>query len=303
MAAPTIVLYHAIAGAETDFEKGLDVLTPPKVFEKHLNYFSKEYDIVDLSTVLSGKMPRRPLLITFDDYYRSVLDVAQSHLKPRGIPAVFFVNSNLVGRDTTSLDNAIAFCVNTVGAAAVCECLGLNTSAASSVGGILQALASRSANERRDARDRLLRRWMPPETILARRLPVLEREHLALLPPLGVELGNHTASHISGRSLRAEEINAELVESREHLEVMSGSHVRSFSLPYGREADLTPPVLKALRDSGHEAIFLVQARSNAFRRDEDVWYRVSLHSERTSALPRKLTWLPLVRSLKDRFLQ
>ena len=81
---------------------------------------------------------------------------------------------------------------------------------------------------------------------------------------------------------------------------MSGQKIRSFAMPYGHEDDLTPPVLEALRRSGHKAIFLVHGRMNTFRPHKDVWYRVSLHNETPDILNRELSYLPMLRTIKKK---
>jgi hypothetical protein len=128
----TVALYHAIVPSESSFERGLGIATRPEVFEAQIAHLAKNYDVVDLDTVLSGKLPRRPLLITFDDFYASVLTFAKSVLKPRGLPSVFFVNPDIVGRDAIGLDNVIAFCVNRFGIKAVCEAANLGSQSISS---------------------------------------------------------------------------------------------------------------------------------------------------------------------------
>ena len=74
--------------------------------------------------------------------------------------------------------------------------------------------------------------------------------------------------------------------------------MRAFSFPYGNQRDATPAVLAALRESGHEASFLVHARSNAQRPAADVFYRTSLSDDPVYRLGLKLGMLPALRSLK-----
>jgi len=51
-----------------------------------------------LALVESGvPLPRRAVLVTFDDCYAELIDVARAVLRPRGIPAVAFAVSGLVG--------------------------------------------------------------------------------------------------------------------------------------------------------------------------------------------------------------
>src|SRR4051812_30862547 len=92
-----VVLYHHIADEESDLVRGLGVTTPPALLESHLDAFAKDYNVVGLDAVLAGDLPPRSLLITFDDAYRSVLDIAAPRLKARSMPAVFFVTAGCPG--------------------------------------------------------------------------------------------------------------------------------------------------------------------------------------------------------------
>ena len=304
MAVLTTILYHSIAPSESDFERGLGVVTTPERFEAHIKYFEKNYDIVDLATILSGQLPKRPLLITFDDFYGSVLTVAKDVLKPRGIPSLFFINPDLVGPNTIGLDNLLAFSVARYGLPAVCDAGGLPSASIRSVYDLIGHVVSQlSSGQRAVLKSAILQSFAPTSDDLLSRCPVVNAPELAECADLGIEIGNHTATHVHGRSLTSEELHCEIVAAREKLESLSGTAVRAFSLPYGSERDLTEPLLAAIRRTGHEAIFLVHARSNIFRKAPDVWYRISLHNEAVSELPLKLTVTPLLRSLKHMLFQ
>ena len=295
----TSVLYHNIAERETDFEVGLGLTTHPDTFEKHLRYYQKNYDIIDLDTLLSGRLPRRALLLTFDDCYRSVLDATRRFLNPRGVPAVFFVNPSLVGGGI-SLDNWIAWAARRHGLSTVTATLGLAADEDATVASVIaKALGRCSAKERRNIRRTLEAAFPISAKELQGRSPMLEVSDIAELGRLGVEVGNHTASHVHCGALNPEEYADELVGAQAALETMSGKAVRSFSVAYGHERDLPAPVLTTLRDSGHQAIFLVHARSNSVRKSHDVWYRVSFRNEDISKLPLKLSVLPVIRTLRD----
>ncbi len=299
MGALTSVLYHAVSPLESDFERGLGVITHPEKFEQHIRYFEKNYDIVDLDTILRGKLPRRPLLITFDDFYKSVLTVAREVLKPRNIPSLFFVNPALLGADTIGLDNLLAFSVNRFGLQAVCETMKIPVQSVQSLDDLLEKIAStKSSAERAQMRSTLLAAFGPAPDDKRTRCPIADPQELLECAELGIEVGNHTSTHVHGRGLKPEELQSEIVKSRQQLAAMCGTDIRAFSVPYGSESDLTEPLLKTLRESGHKATFLVHARSNLLRKAPDIWYRTSLHNEAVSELPRKLTTLPLLRSAR-----
>ena len=90
-----MVLYHHITNRSSSLVDRLAVSTRPTVFEAHMRKMARDYEIVGLDTVLSGSLPRRALLITFDDGYRSFVDVALPVLRRLGLPSVLFVTGSL----------------------------------------------------------------------------------------------------------------------------------------------------------------------------------------------------------------
>jgi peptidoglycan/xylan/chitin deacetylase (PgdA/CDA1 family) len=158
-------------------------------------------------------------------------------------------------------------------------------------------MAKRNATERLEIRDMLLNKFGPPD--LSRRAPLISADDLKELVSLGVEIGNHTMNHVHCRSLTSAEMQTEIVAAKAKLEDLSGSPVRSFSVPYGHHDDLTPEVLDCVRTSGHLATFLVHSRSNWRQPAPDIWYRTSLHHEPAQALRTELKVKPMIRSLKQ----
>ena len=294
-----ICTLHHHVGAEGPFERGLNIASARDAFEAQIDRLERDYDVIDLDTLLAGRLPRRPLLMTFDDAFRSVLDVARCVLAPRGLPAVFFVNPGLVGdsggEEELSLDSTLAWAANTAGLERVCAALGIRPHR--SLGTLIgEEMATRGAEARKKVKAQVLAAFGPPD--LSGRAPLLRKEDLPALRALGVEIGNHTMTHVHCRALSESETEAEVLDAKHRLEALAGGEVRAFSVPYGHERDLTPELLGVLRASGHRAIFLVHARSNGHRPAPDVWYRTSLHDERPKDLPKKLRYMPLLRTLR-----
>lgn len=291
-------LHHHI-GAPTPFEAGIGVSSDRAAFEAQIDWLTTHHDVIDLGTLLSGKLPRRPLLLTFDDTFRSTLEAIREVLAPRGLPSVWFINPGILGDDALALDSALSWAEAEAGLAALCAALDLGPRAHLSEV-VLGDMAKLNASARQAVKARLIERFGPPD--FSARAPLIDAADLADLAGLGVEIGNHTMTHTHCRALTDADTTTEILGARTALEEMSGQTVRSFSVPYGNEADLPPHIATALRDSGHEAIFLVHGRSNRFRPAPDIWYRNSLHSENISRLRREMTILPLARSLKQRLL-
>lgn len=76
---------------------------PEKTFVGYLELLSRsDWSVIDLGAFLEGlenpdSLPPRSVLITFDDGYRSMLEVAEPLLGRFGYPAVVFVPTDFVG--------------------------------------------------------------------------------------------------------------------------------------------------------------------------------------------------------------
>ncbi|MEM8787258.1 MAG: polysaccharide deacetylase family protein [Pseudomonadota bacterium] len=292
------ILYHHI-GAETISERGLGVTTPWAAFQAHLDALEQRFTFVSLEQVISGDLPRNALLLTFDDAYRSVLEAARQLLAPRGIPAVFFVNPGLLGSDGPGIDAQLAFAVNSAGIEAVCKAI--EQQPARDVHDlIMNRMNGLSADAREGVRQRLRAQFGTPD--VTRQAGQLNEEDLAEFAGLGVEIGNHTLRHAVCGALKPNELHAEIIVSQAKLAALTGTRIRSFAVPYGAEACVTPEVLHCLRDTGHEAIFLVHARSNRLRPAPDIWYRQSIENGSVEDIPGPSAVLPVLRSVKARML-
>lgn len=98
----TILGYHKIGepppgGWHTWF------YVPEEIFVGHLSYLREHgWQVIDLPTFFRGitapeSLPERPVLLTFDDGYRSMRTVALPWLLRFGLPAVLFVPTDYVG--------------------------------------------------------------------------------------------------------------------------------------------------------------------------------------------------------------
>jgi hypothetical protein len=116
----------------------------------------------------------------------------------------------------------------------------------------------------------------------------------------GVEIGNHTYTHVHCRTLRQADFAAEIDRNRAELEALSNRLVRAFSVPYGSSKDLTSELAQHLERSGYDAIFLSENAANlhgAGRRRLD---RLSIRGSSPYGIIRDLEILPPLRTLRNR---
>lgn len=87
-----ILMYHSIS----DEDPNNNLLVPPAMFEEQMawleenNFTSMSMDEV-LESMETGKVPKRPVVITFDDGYSDNYTSAFPSLKNHGLKATFFV--------------------------------------------------------------------------------------------------------------------------------------------------------------------------------------------------------------------
>ena len=117
------VLFHHVADSETAFTKGLGISTSRENFESALKFLTRHYTPVRLHDVLSEsdlhRLPLRPLLVTFDDAYASVREVAAPLCKEYDVPAVSFVNATYLDNRRLALDNLVCYVTNVIGLGAI----------------------------------------------------------------------------------------------------------------------------------------------------------------------------------------
>lgn len=299
----TCVCYHEIAARPGAATAGLGITTAPEMFARHLDYFLARYNVVGLDQVLAGELPKRALLITFDDAYRSVLTNAAPQLAERGLPAVMFANSRPIREAFVPLENLLAVAAARLEIGELGKLVSEGRFEARSLSHLIGSYASRlGLDDMRAVSSCVLAKLGLSEANLHGDLGLfLEPGDLPRLLRFGIEIGNHTRSHTRCGVLGSRELDNEIVTAKAELEDMSGQPVKAFSFPWGHESDATPSALKTIRESGHHALFLVHARHNAERPADDIWHRTVMTNEPVRQLPLALEIKPRIRSLVARW--
>jgi peptidoglycan/xylan/chitin deacetylase (PgdA/CDA1 family) len=296
------VLYHHVAEQPSSLIDRLAVSTPPEVFEAHVRKIARNYEVVSLDDILSGRLPRRALLITFDDGYRSVVEVALPILRRLGLPSVFFVTGVCLERDSLPLDNLLSHLSARVGLDRLGAAVDPETDRTGTFAQLLDLVAALPYGRRLRLGGRLAERFeIDQAKVRAASGLFLEPEDLTGLAALGCEVGNHTRSHLFCRSIVDEaSAHQELVEHARELESLTGAPVRAFSYPYGYRHDAKPMVERVLRASGHEAVFLAESRPHVNGSLGQLWNRVTMDGLPAWRIEHELEFLPGLRARRDR---
>lgn len=221
-------------------------------FEAQLDAIRHEWHAVRLDDVLASirgraALPRRAVLITFDDADRSLLERGVPLLRERGLPAVAFVVTGLLGTDRGIWTHEAAELVRAGGTTSVVDATGQ---------GVVRALKVVPDDRRLEALEEL-RESASSEPAP---LPQLRPDDLRSLESAGVAIGNHSVSHPILPMCSDEKLRSELEDSHATLESALGRAPSAFAYPNGDWDERCVLQLDAL---GYEAAFTFDHRHSA----------------------------------------
>jgi peptidoglycan/xylan/chitin deacetylase (PgdA/CDA1 family) len=232
-----VLCYHGLRPSARDDDRipfaNLHVVAD--VFEAQCRMIAETCHPIDLNTFRrarsgNGSLPGRPVLITFDDGYRSVFEIARPILLRYKIPAAVFVCSEPVRQQRLLWFDAVA---RARGEAAVTASRALPNDGWR---GIAEACAAPAA----------------PDDPLA----PMTAAHVRQLADEGFAIGAHTASHAPLNAASAGAQRGEMASCRAALESWSGQPVETLAYPWGApRADYTAETVGIAASLGFEAAF------------------------------------------------
>jgi peptidoglycan/xylan/chitin deacetylase (PgdA/CDA1 family) len=280
-----ILLYHRVYDTALDPQL---LCVRPEYFREHLDYLTKRYCVLSLTQLLitlnsSTTLPRRAVVITFDDGYADNLLYAKPFLEQFDTPATVFSTTRFSGSDQEfywdELERILLHpgrlpqippdVINNIMSAMP---FALDTSYSMRNLSMVIDWNETSCNDRnrREALYSLLCEQLRPLPHRGR-ATVLEQLHSLLgiegsnrsthrmlsleeivkLADGGlVEIGGHTVSHSWLAKLTAQEQFSEIMNNKAVLENIIGHHVTSFSYPFGTKSSYSETTLRILRDGG-----------------------------------------------------
>jgi peptidoglycan/xylan/chitin deacetylase (PgdA/CDA1 family) len=279
-----ILLYHRVAEVETD---PWQLCVTPQHFAEHLEVLRKHVNIVPLQELVAslknGKLPRRAVVITFDDGYADNLLNAKPILEKYDAPATIFIATGYLGHrreywwdeldklflQRGMLPETLRLNINEdvhewqLGNAAHYSDTAFQEhrhwKASENTDANPRHFIYRSLWElmkplREDERNRLcdeLTSWSGRDRAPRSTHRSLSRNELTLLARGRlVEIGCHTVTHPALSTLAPASQEREIRQSKACLEEVLGRRVASFSYPYGRSCDYTQRTVSLVREAG-----------------------------------------------------
>jgi peptidoglycan/xylan/chitin deacetylase (PgdA/CDA1 family) len=261
-----ILAYHRVLDADPDnfpFDEGV-ISASTETFYHQMDFVRRNFDVLSFKEICdietAGKsLPRRALIITFDDGYRDNYTHAFPVLKQMGLPATIFLATGHIGRERMFWWDTIAYCVKHAKRKAVTlESVSASPLDLSTPGG------------RRDATAAILR-WVKqaPDATKNDFLDGLSRELDADLPnglaggmhlswdevrqmaDSGIEFGSHTVTHPILTNVDAATLDRELIESKKTIEQQLGRDCIVLAYPVGGRGKFDESVKEAARRAGY----------------------------------------------------
>lgn len=251
----SVLIFHRI-------HRETDLLFPSeptaKWFDRLLGNLKRWFNVIPLETALAGlaqgRLPARPLCITFDDGYADNYEVALPILKKHGLPATFFVA-------TGYLDGGCMFNDKLIEAARSCASDLLDLSSLK-----LGQYPMDSVDNKRLAIDSMLRvvKYMPsPEReqvadeickladVSFPRDLMMSRTQVRDMHREGMDIGGHTRNHPILAKTDAVGAMQEIVDGKRDLEQITGANVKFFAYPNGKPGvDYLVEHVAAVREAG-----------------------------------------------------
>jgi peptidoglycan/xylan/chitin deacetylase (PgdA/CDA1 family) len=281
-----VLLYHRIAEADTD---PWQLAVTPQHFAEHLQVLRQVGRPTSLQDLSSGlhkrRVPRRAIVVTFDDGYADNFFNAKPLLEAHDVPATVFITTGYSRADREFwwdelerlflqpgvLPDALRLDVNGEGHDWRLEA-GTNYDEAlhhrhhgwrawqedaptprhTLYRLLWQMMHPLADDERQEIRNALLA-WAGASASARPTHRAMTPEEIIEMAHGGlVEVGCHTVTHPQLAALSVTAQRDEITRSKSELETMLGCRVSSFAYPYGRECDYTRETIRLVREAGFE---------------------------------------------------
>jgi peptidoglycan/xylan/chitin deacetylase (PgdA/CDA1 family) len=294
-----VLTYHRIAKATRYRHLNPRLISAsPDAFGRHMRFLATHYNVVHLDQVIEAaaggrKLPRRAVLITFDDAYRDFLEVAWPILHAHRLPATLFVPTAYPDRPDRAFwwdrmyrcftdPRRVEFAANDFGIEGT-DTLPLHTTEerTRALHTVIEHFKRLSHDDGMHVVDRLCIELGDAERHYD---SVLRWEELYKLTNKNISLCAHTRWHPLLTRVSAERARAEIVGSQSDLQREIGHVHPVFSYPDGAHDDT---VVDIVRRAGFNLAFTQRDGHNNVRRAD------TLRLCRTNVTPR--TTLPILR--------
>jgi peptidoglycan/xylan/chitin deacetylase (PgdA/CDA1 family) len=281
-----ILLYHRVAELPSDPQR---VCVTRQHFAEHLEILRESARPMELREMVralrDNKLPRRAVVLTFDDGYADNLLNGKPLLERHDVPSTFFVTTGYLGHDREFWWDELERLFLQPGTLPQQLCLAINgrphqwnlgegahysadayrrnctwnvekqenpTPRQHVYRSLCSLLCALPDREQRTVLDALMA-WAGTEPVWRPTHRTLTPDEVCHLAKDGhVEVGSHTVTHPILSSLLPAEQREEAQGSKTCLEEILGRPVTSFAYPYGTRSDYTAETVDIVREAGYD---------------------------------------------------
>ncbi len=260
----SILTYHHIADHDPAyaFDPGVADATPAQ-FRRQMELlcrYGTPIGIDELCRALEGApLPKNPVMVTFDDGYRSCHDTALPILRAVGMRATFFIPTAYISERRLYWWERVAFVLSqarkpsaTISYPQHHEVVRADPQAHRKLTDIIKDTPGLDIEKFLDGLCHAFGiEWN--REIEARHADdiVMSWDHLRSLSRAGMDVESHTRRHRVLQTLDDAQLRDELAGSRQDLETQLGRPVRAIAYPVGRRISRLAKIRKAVADAGY----------------------------------------------------
>jgi len=260
----SIVTYHHIAEREPSYPFDPDVAdATPAQFRRQMETLARYGTPIGIDELLAavegGPLPKNPVMVTFDDGYRSCHEVALPILRQVGVRATFFVSTSFITERRLYWWERIALVMTRGrrerGAIRYPVSMEIDRSDPGIRGRLLELVKNSAAFDVERFLEELATslgaEWSPE--IEARHADelIMTWDQVRELVRSGMDVESHGRRHRVLQTLDAATLEDELVGSRLDLEAQIGRPVRAIAYPVGRPIKTESHIRRALSAAGY----------------------------------------------------
>jgi len=263
----TILAYHRIydMGDEASFPFDPELISAtPEQFKTQIEYVKRYFNVVSFNDVINhidGKnpLPKRPIIITFDDGHYDNFSNAFPILKSLDVPATIFLSTGYIGTSDIFWFDWVAYII-------------YRTKKISfSLGDNLVFNIEDSIESRREISEQVLEYLksvpnasrlqiiddMTKElevTLIDSDIPLsscLSWEQVIEMNSNGIEFGSHTISHPILSRLESSELKDEIYNSKDDIEKHLNININTIAYPVGGNTEYNKNVIDVCKSAGY----------------------------------------------------
>lgn len=251
-----ILMYHRVM-PQTD-GWSFPLLVAASDFERQIQYLTREYNVLTLDELAQyihehKPLPKRAVVITFDDGYKDNYTYAYPILKKYGVPATIFVTTGYIGGGNLFWWDKVRYVIQHTAHKRI-ELDGLGAFSLSSTTERLRAILRIKEQLKElpeEEKNLLIERLISVSgvgipTHLGKEL-ILSWDEIREMCNNGITIGAHTVTHAILTKVSEEQAKYEIMQSKKDIEGKLQKAVTWFAYPNG---DFSPETVRLLREAG-----------------------------------------------------